>query len=251
MKAIIIDDEKPARDNLKAILKKIFDNIEVVAEADSVESGIKVLTSTKTDVVFLDINLFDGSGFNILEGLETINFHVIFITAYNDFAIRAFRVNALDYLLKPIDIEELQESINKVRKLDKKFKNDSLQETIENLKRKNQNTKLAINESDGVRFVRIQEIIRCQSDNNYTEVHMYSGEIITSSKTLKFFNEVLDKFGFFRIHQSHLVNLKNVKKILKRDGLQVELENGDILDVSRRKKEGLYQEMVAFQSLFS
>ena len=251
MKTVIIDDEKPAREYLNSLIKKYFnDQINVIGEADSVSAGIEILSKLEVDLVFLDINLFDGSGFNILEEIKQINFQVIFITAYNDYAIRAFRVNALDYILKPINIDDLRSAIQKAKQNFNEGQNKTIIEALVNLQLEQKNRRIAIHENDGIRFVNISQIVRCKSDNNYTEIYLADGEKIISSKTLKDYCMMLEDQGFFRIHQSHLVRLSYIKKILKRDGVQVELENGDILDVSRRKKEALSQKLLSLDNEF-
>lgn len=248
IKVVVIDDEKPARDGLIGVLKMNFPNLEIIGEANSVVTGVLMLKSLKPDVVFLDIQLSDGSGFNLLEQLDQIEFQVIFVTAYNSFAINAFKVNALDYVLKPAGIEDLTIAIDKLNKRTALIDSDSLDEIKNNWIKKNSSTsKLAIREFDGVRYLRIDQITRCQSYNNYTEIHLVNGERIMTTKTLKDYTEILENYGFFRIYQSHLINLKMVKKILNKEGLYVEMENGDVLELSRRKKNVLFERMSEFQ----
>ena len=231
MNTIIIDDEKLARENLKETLKKISPSLTIIAEADSVETGLEVLNKYKPDLVFLDINLFDGSGFNVLEGLNKVDFQVIFVTAYDEFAIKAFRADALDYILKPISVTELSNAVQKAI--------DNHARMLNKGKKKPENKRITIKENSGIRFINIDEIIRCKSDNNYTDIILKSGEKILSSRTLKEYATLLEEHDFYRIHQSHLVNLLMIKRIVKRDGYYVELENGETLEVSRRRKEGL------------
>lgn len=234
LKAIIIDDEKLARENMQALLKPYSNELEVIREANSVSTGIECIKECDCDLVFLDINLNDGSGFNILESLteKEKDFCVIFVTAHNEFAINAFQVEALDYLMKPIDKKLLSEAIEKVKKYFSK------KTTLAPSPRK-----LAINEGYSVRFVEIYEIERCISDNNYTEIHLSNGERIVSAKTLKEYDQILINYGFFRIHQSHLVNLKRVLRIVKNELAYVEMTNGVQLPVSRRKKSELMNKM--------
>lgn len=244
IRAVIIDDERPAREYLNNIIEKYFFDIKVIAEADTVTSAIDVLSKYEVDLVFLDINLSDGSGFNILEELENINFYVIFITAFNNYAIRAFKVNALDYILKPINIEELKNALFNAKKRLDQDKNELIKKSLDNLRLDGQNTRLAIQENNGVHFVTINEITRCKADDNYTEFHLKGGGLVISSRTLKEYSAILEEHGFFRIHRSHLVNLKQIKKILRNRGTQVEMKNGDLLEVSRRKKEELNQKVM-------
>jgi two-component system LytT family response regulator len=245
VKVVIVDDEKPARENLKTILNRCFPEINIVGEADAVASGVKLLSTVKTDLVFLDINLFDGSGFNVLQELDQIDFQVIFVTAYSQFALRAFRVNALDYILKPINVAELKDAVNRAISSMDSYSPNNLQTIVDSNESIFKNQRLAVKENDGIRFVDIATIMRCQSDNNYTEIYLVDGKKILSSKTLKEYSEILEDFDFLRIHQSHLVNAKKITRILKKDGLFVELDNGEILQVSRRKKDELYRKMIS------
>lgn len=248
MNVVIIDDEKPARDSLETILKTNYPEVVILAQADSLKTGIEVLNQHKPDVLFLDVNLFDGSGFNLLEHFEQLPFHVIFVTAFNKFAVKAFRYNALDYILKPISTTELSEAIRRVKSYKDVFSTKSLKSITQNWNvKKTYDQKIAIRENDGIRYINISMIRRCQSDSNYTKIHLVDGEKIMTSRTLKSYTEILEEFGFYRIHQSHLVNLEQIKKIISRDGHYVELSNGEIIELSRSRKEQLYVEMESRQ----
>lgn len=247
-RAVVIDDEKHARESLKTILKMNWPQIQVVAEADSVESGVLVVNEINPEVVFLDINLSDGSGFNVLEQLKQIDFQLIFVTAYNNFAIQAFKVNALDYILKPINMEDLSHAISRLEREEAKINKSTLQEITQNwFNRNGQGSKIAIREFDGVRYIDISKILRCQSHNNYTEIYLLQGEKIMTSRTLKEYDSILENHGFFRIYQSHLVNLSHLKKIVNKDGLFVEMDNGDLLELSRGKRDALFEIMETFR----
>ena len=243
MKVVIIDDELPSRENLSNTLATDFPELEIVGEAYSVDSGVDLLSNCEVDLVFLDIDLGSGTGFNILEKLEEINFQIVFVTAYNDYAIRAFKVNALDYILKPINDIELAVAIEKAK--ENKIKTGSKMIKEINLNINDQS--LGVKEKGGIRFIKVLNIIRCKADKNYTEIYLDSKERIVSSKSLKEYAKILESYGFFRIHQSHLVNLKKVKRILREDGIYVQLENNDLLQVSRRKKDALFKMMESFQ----
>lgn len=243
MKVVIVDDERPARENLRTTLNHFFPDIQVVGEADSVVTAVNVLTEVEMDLVFLDVNLFDGSGFNILEELPEINFHVIFVTAYSQFAIRAFRVNALDYILKPVNVNELKQAVEKAMHSTENHQVRILKSALQLKENIFKSQRLAIKENDGIRFIEIPTIIRCKSDNNYTDIFLATGEKIVSSRTLKEYTQILESYDFLRIHQSHLVNTCKITKIHKKDGIYVEMDNGELLEVSRRKKEDLYRKM--------
>lgn len=245
MKYVVIDDEKPARENLKTTLREYFPDLIPVGEADSSKTGVELLNRVSTDLVFLDIDLFDGTGFGMLEKLEKIDFQLIFVTAYNDYAIRAFRVNALYYILKPIVLGELLKAVNRARENQRISQNGRYREMLNNISESPVSQKLAIRESTGIRYLHIADIIRCKSDNSYTEFYLKNGQKFTSSRSLKDYSEILSEFGFFRIHQSHLVRLSSISRIVREGGTFVELDSGDTLPLSRRKKDDLIRKMAA------
>lgn len=239
IKTALIDDELLARQNLTGILNRFFPEIELVNEADSVKSGIEMLMTEQVDLVFLDINLADGSGFKILEHFKHRDFHVIFLTAYDDFAIEAFGVEAVDYLLKPINLTQLKNSLEKVKK---RKQQDEKRKTSEA-----KPYKLAINENESIHFIDVKDILRCKSDDNYTEIYLQDGTRILSARTLKEYSGILERFGFVRVHQSHLINLSQIVQVKKDDGWFAVMKNGDKISVSRRKKEHLFQELAQVQ----
>lgn len=179
----------------------------------------------------------------ILDEFGEINFQVIFVTAYSHFAIQAFRVNALDYILKPVNVNELKEAVKKAMLSEDNYSAQQLKKVGEVKKNILKTQRLAIKQNDGVRFIDIPTILSCKSDNNHTDIFLTTGEKIVSSRTLKEYSQILETYDFLRIHQSHLVNTTKIVKVHKKDGLYVELENGDLLEVSRRKKEDLYRKM--------
>ncbi len=245
IRAIIVDDERPARDNLKTLLERNFNNIKIVGEANSCKMGIEVLNNIPTDLLFLDIDLTDGSGFNILEALDKISFQVIFVTAYDEYAIKAFKYSALDYILKPINLGELHHAIEKMEELISKDQPSQLdlQAILNNLQTKEEDRRIAITDKQEIRFVNVSDIVRCQSDNNYTKIYLLNGERYVVSKTLKEYENLLPQSKFFRVHQSHLVNMDHVSKFLREEGGYVVMRNGDQLEISRRKKEDFFKKM--------
>jgi len=190
-------------------------------------------------LVFMDINLSDGSGFSVLEGVENLNFKVIFVTAYDQYAIKAFNYSAIGYVLKPIDLEDLRSAIDRGKIKSETEESSAIKALLENFSKKEKDRKIAIPERDGITFVNVNEIVRCQSDNNYTEIHLKSGQKILVSKPLKKYEELLPEDIFFRIHQSHLVNLNEVARFLKEEGGYLIMNDGTQLEISRRKKEEL------------
>lgn len=239
IKAVIIDDEVPARDNLKQIIQDNFSNVEIIAEADSVASGVQLLTKVSPDLVLLDINLNDGSGFNLLEQLGEISFNVIFVTAYDQYAIKAFQFNALDYVLKPIDIDQLKASFKKHKEsLQKNYiTKEELKIVLGNYSGKDLDKKLAVHELDKISYIPIIEITRIEADGNYSTLYFQDGTKKVTSKTLKTYEEILPKSIFCRIHQSNILNLNFIKEYNKEDGSFAVLNDGTKIAVSRRRKE--------------
>lgn len=240
MRAVIIDDNEKARIALKSDLEDYCEHVDVVGEADGVESGLKVLAKKKPDLVFLDIKMGDRTGFDLLEELPKENAcQVIFTTAYDEFAIKAFKYSALDYLLKPIDSDDLVKAVDKV-KVDKGGNDYS--DLIDQLKgKKPQNIVLA--ESDRIHVVAIESIIRCSSDKNYTTFWTTDHKQITVSKTLKEYDELLSDQDFVRVHHGHLVNINQIKELVKVGGPYLVMKDDSQVPVSSRKKDDLMQKL--------
>ena len=241
IRAIIIDDEIKSRETLNGMLSRYCKNVEIVAEADGYTTGISQIKKHQPDVIFLDIQMLDGSGFKLLEDVGEINFEVIFTTAFDQYAIRAIKYSALDYLLKPVLPEDL---INAVEKVEKKHKNigkgPNIEFLLENLKNKsNDPKKIILSTSDGMHVIEIDDIIRCESDDYYTIFFLKSGKKIMVSKTLKENEELLSAHNFIRPHKSHLVNVKYIKSFLKVDGGSIVMSDGSEIPVSRRKREAI------------
>ncbi len=235
IRTIIIDDEERGRRTLKSQISRYCPELEIVGEANGVNTGLEIVRKEKPDVVFLDIQMQDGTGFDLLEQLHQVNFAVIFATAYDQYAVQAFKFSATDYLLKPIDPDQL---INAVDKLKSEIDTQNLNKKLEALfSNRNNFEKIALPTFDGIILVKIKEIIRCQSESNYTTLYLPQGNKIVVTKTLKDFDEMLSPLGFFRIHQSHLINMSFVNKYIKGDGGAVKMEDGTVLEVARRRKD--------------
>jgi two-component system LytT family response regulator len=245
IKAILIDDDSNLRSGMKGLLALFAPQIEIIGEADTVATGVAIIEKVKPQLIFLDIQLTDGTGFDILEKItEThgkIESHVVFITAHEEFAIKAFRFSALDYLLKPVDPEELKKVIEKINKTilkNNEFSNVEL--LLENIKKQTNSFKrIALSNSDGIHLFEISDIIRCESEDNYTKFFIKNSKTILISKTLKEYEELLTGHGFERIHQSHLINLAYLKSYIKKDGGYVMMSDNSHLPISQRKKERL------------
>lgn len=236
-KVIIIDDESGARNALSAIIKNYTKNFEIVAQADDVDTGISAILKHNPDIVLLDINLQTGTGFDLLNQLPEINFKIIFITAYDEFAIKAIKYSAFDYILKPIDADELILTFEKFKKSEKKsIQTEQLKNLWENISTENtKKKKIVLKTSDSIHIVNITDIIYCKSDSNYTEFHTSDKKIIVSN-TLKYYEKVLEPHFFVRCHQSFLVNPEHIKTYEKKDGGYLVVSNDDQVYVSASKK---------------
>jgi two-component system, LytTR family, response regulator len=237
--AIIVDDELKSRESLKILLEEFCDNVTVKALCQDVADAVQAIQQYKPDVVFLDIQLQRETGFDLLTQLGDFDFEVIFTTAYAEYAIKAFKFAAIDYLLKPIDIEELKRALSKVEKR----RNDSismrLQQLMQNLKNtSSENYKLALPTTDGLVFIKMQDILYCEASSNYTEITVMDGKKYIVSRTLKEYEDMLGEHNFYRIHNSYLINLNAIKKYVRGEGGYVIMANDKSLDVSKRKKEG-------------
>ncbi len=247
IKAILIDDDSNLRSGMKGLLAMFAPQIEIIGEADTVATGVAIIEKVKPQLIFLDIQLTDGTGFDILEKITEkygkIESHVVFITAHEEFAIKAFRFSALDYLLKPVDPEELKKVIEKINKTilkNNEFSNVEL--LLENIKKQTNSFKrIALSNSDGIHLFDISDIIRCESEDNYTKFFIKNNKTILISKTLKEYEELLTAHGFERIHQSHLINLAYLKSYIKKDGGYVMMSDNSHLPISQRKKERLQE----------
>jgi len=243
IKALIIEDEKDSREAIISLLQLVSKDIEVIGEAANVKDGINLIDQNKFDILFLDIDLHGGTGFNVLEGISNRDFNLVFTTAHNDHAVKAFRYSAIDYLLKPIDPGELSAAIQKVKE---KKKMDSIENKVqllfENFHQK-KFERMSFPTIDGFEIIPTQDIILFSAESNYTNVHLKSGKKILVTKTIKVYEDLLSNAGFFRVHQSHLVNLSYIVKYNNADGGSVTLSDNTVVYVARRKKESLLKEL--------
>ena len=244
---ILIDDDQNLRNGMKMLLERYAPELSIIGEADSVESGVDAMRSLQPQVVFLDIQLGDGTGFDILESIANQNgkssSHIVFITAHEQYAIKAFRFSALDFLLKPVDPEELKKVIEKIKGvLDKNVDYAHIDLLLENIRKKVDNFKrIALSTAEGIHLFEFSDIIRCESEDNYTTFYIKNNKPIVISKTLKEYEDLLTEHGFERIHQSHLINLSYLKSYIKKDGGYVVMADNSNLPISQRKKERLQE----------
>jgi len=245
IKAVIIDDIKNSRITLADDLNTYCPEIRVEGEADGVKTGVELIRRVKPDIVFLDIELEDGTGFDILDSFDKIDFKIIFITGLDSYGIKAIKFSALDYLLKPVDPDDLVKAINKFKesemRYDIKSNVDYLLENIRGVKPKFK--RLALNSADKVNMVNIDDIIRCESQSNYTLFYLRGGEQILVTKSLKEYENLLEEYSFIRVHHSHLINLNYLKEYVKTDGGYAVMTDKSNVPVSVRKRDNLLREL--------
>jgi two-component system LytT family response regulator len=243
IKVVIVDDEKINRDIIRRLLNDYFPEITVVAEADSVQSAMSEIKKFSPDLVFLDIEIKGGTGFDVLQLLKPYRFKVIFITAFDNFAVKAFKFSAVDYILKPVNDSEFQQSVQNTLKLIKTegYNEKQNELLLEYYQKKTQQGKIVLRTTEALHIIDIFDIIYCKSDNAYTWFFLTTGEEIIVSKGIKEYVSLLEEYGFFRPHQSYLVNLNYVKKIDKGDGGFIVLKNGKEIPVSSRQKKKIIE----------
>lgn len=245
IKALIIDDEAKARNVLNHYLISLVPEISEIRQADSVDSALELLKSFQPGIVILDVEMPHKTGFDFLLALKDPAFEIIFTTAYNQYAIQAIRFSALDYLLKPVDPDELRNAVN--RYIEKQKPASQKKELFDNLvqnigKKEVKDFRLAVPSSQGVFFFTLDEILRLEADRNYTVIHLVGKRPFVASKTLKHFEEMLEEFSFIRTHKSHLVNSFHIVR-LSNDHEYVLLSDGSKIEISRRKKDEVQQQL--------
>lgn len=242
LRAVIVEDELKSRETLRGLLNRFCDDVLICAEAGGVQSGKEAILEHQPDLVFLDIEMPDGSGFRLLERLDEINFEIIFTTAFEQFAIKAIRYAALDYLLKPIVPDELVAAVEKVRQLKQRKSNQKQIEVLLNNINPDQleSKKIVLSTSEKIHVVAMNDIIRCESDNYYTHFYFTDSTHLLISKTLKDVESLLEEGNFIRPHKSHLINTKYIRNF-NREQVAILLTDGSMIPVSRRKKEKILE----------
>lgn len=238
LNAIIVDDEMSSVQNLEQKLVEFCPDITVIATAQKPEDAILLIQQHNPDVVFLDIEMPRMSGFRMLDKLQDFQFDIIFTTAYNHYAIDAIRISAFDYLMKPIAINDLQQCVERLVK----HRSRHTAERLDVLKRsmadtRNQEDKIAVPTGDGLEFLPVRSIVHIESSSNYSKLFLADGKNMLVTRQLKDFEDMLVPYHFFRVHNSHLINLHCIRKYIRGEGGQVIMQNGDVIDVARRKKE--------------
>ena len=234
-KVVIIEDELQAKNALEAILDEL--GINISGYAQSVDQAYLLINELKPDLIFLDIELINGTAFDLLDKFETISFDIIFVTGHDEFAVKAFRYNAIDYLLKPVVFSQLKEAIFKMEKL-RNPKNIDVQvkHLLDSMKKKSFE-RILLHTQEGISIIPKQNIVRLESDGNYTIIFTNTGQKHLSSNNLKYYEDILPEPLFFRVHQSHIVNIDFIIKILKEDGGYVVIDNNKKIPIARRRKD--------------
>jgi two-component system LytT family response regulator len=239
MRAIMIDDEKHCSESLRFLIEEFTPQVELIAETNDPFQGLGLITAHRPDLLFLDIEMPHLNGFDLLSKLSNLKFVTFFTTAYDEFALKALKHNAVDYLLKPIDEQELQQAVAKaeeqINSSDLQFKLHALLNQLGKSEPQVEG-KISLPTMEGLEFVKVQAIIRCQSDSNYTDLFLVDGQQLVVSKTLKEIEELLPSSCFVRVHHSHVVNLNHIMRYQKGAGGVLVMDNGDHVNVSRSKK---------------
>lgn len=243
MKVLVIDNEPNLRTAIKALLQAFCPGIKIIEEADGVKSGLQKLKTFQPDIVLLDVEMEDGTGFDLMKQVINPGFQLIFITAHNKYAIEAFQFSAIDYLLKPVDPDALQKSIQKASL---NIRNSNLQQQVEVLLQQlagiqNHERKIVLKDIENTYFIKVSDILYCEADGTYTKFYFINNNPILVSKNLKEYETILEPLGFLRTHHSFLVNPEKIKMYDKSDGGSLVLEGGKSIPVSQRKKEFVMQ----------
>ncbi len=242
LRVLIIDDEDHMRDTLIKLLELHCPDVLVVGQASGVVTGAAAINEFHPDLVFLDIQMKDGTGFDLLYNLPSIDFKVIFVTAYDKYALQAFRCSAVDYLLKPVNPELLTDAVKRAGQMIQKHFNLQMRALEENLKSvNNQHKKIIIKTTENIHLLDMKSIISCESENSYTTIHTAGGDKILVSKTLKDYEDMLADCGFYRVHKSYLINLLQIKRFERQDGGYIVMSNDLKIPVASRKRDELLQ----------
>ena len=250
IKAIIIEDEISGLNNLKNLLSTHCSDVNVIADARNIKEGVQILNdpSLKPDVAFLDISLPDGLVFNMLNDYaDKIDFDIIFVTAFEKYAIKACQYSSIGYIVKPIDPDELKESVSRITP----GKNNKIRKRVnlfsQHYNNPNAFEKMSISALDGIYFINIRDIVRCEAEDNYTHIHLKDGDKITASKTIKAYEDLLSGVNFYRVHKSHLINLNYMRKFVKGDGGYLVMDDDKKIEVSRRRRPAFMEQMRRLQ----
>lgn len=247
LNVVIIEDEIRSRETLKSLLTEFCDDVNVLGMAGAVGDAVDLIKKVKPELIFLDIELQTGTGFDVLNQIEDRNFDVIFTTAFEQYAIKAIKFSSLDYLLKPIDIDELQEALDKAKeRKDTTSTSQQLNLLLKNVENKpNQRKKICLSTSDGLEFIDIENICYCEANGSYTNFTIKPDKKLMVSKNLKEYENLLSDHSFMRVHNSYLINLNEVKKFVKSEGGYILMNDDKQVAISQSKREEFLERMIA------
>lgn len=245
LQVIIVEDEFHSRETLKTFLEEYCPEVEVLDTASNVEEAITKISNYQPNLVFMDIELQTGTGFDVIQKIKHLNFHLIFTTAFEHYAIKAIKFSSIDYLLKPIDLEELLEAVQKAKSL---VQEESRQHLLENLLSNFQtptleNRKICLATSEGIEFIPTNQISYCEANGSYTDFHLTDGRKLVVSKNLKEYENLLGEMNFMRVHNSFLINLGEVKKFVKSEGGYIVMNNDRQVSISNSKRDAFMKRM--------
>ncbi len=245
LKAVIVEDELRSREFLKKLIEEFCPQVHVVETAATVDEAVAAINNHKPNLLFLDIELHTGTGFDVLQAVTHTDLRVIFTTAYDHYAVKAIKFSAVDYLLKPIDVDELQGAVKKAEEqLDNNYGGLALQELLKNIKKPaNSDFSVTLATSEGLEFVPLQEIIRLEASGPYTHFFLQGGKKIIVSKNLKEYEMLLSDHNFFRLHNSHMINMKEVKRMVKTDGGYAIMSDDSMISISPKKKDEFMEQI--------
>jgi len=249
IKAIIVEDELNGRKNLNNLIDQHCPDVEIIGEAGSVQEGEELFADPlmKPEVAFMDINLPDGLVFKLLNNLRPISFEIIFVTAFEEYAVKACEYSSIGYILKPIDPDALQEAVARIKNRQQDQIDKRLEIFSNYYNNPNAFTKMSISAIDGIYFVNIRDIVRFEAEDNYTHIYLNNGERITASKTIKSYEELLLPFNFYRVHKRHVINLNYMRKFVKGEGGYVIMDDAMKIEVSRRRRPAFMEQIRRLQ----
>ncbi|HFA48010.1 MAG TPA: response regulator transcription factor [Bacteroidetes bacterium] len=245
VKAIIVEDEIRSMNNIKNLLRKHCPEVELIGDALNIEEALELFEDPafQPDIAFLDISLPDGLVFKMLDQLRPVNFEIVFITAYNEHAIKACEYSSIGYILKPIDPDELIQAVSRVRVTRSEKMGQRIEIFNKQLRNPNAFEKMSISAIDGIYFVSIKDIVRFEAEDNYTHIFLQNKERITASKTIKAYEDMLASVNFYRVHKRHVINLNYMRKFIKGDGGYLIMDDGKKIEVSRRRRPAFMEQM--------
>lgn len=239
MKVVVIDDEDRSRQTIVQLLNKYCPEVTIVCECNSAQDAFVQINLTRPDLIFLDVQMPNASGFDLLKKFPSVDFEVVFVTAYNQYALQAIKICALDYLLKPVQIDELIQAVEKAgKRISERDSSKKISQLLNNLVNKNIYTaKIALPSGSGLDFVPISKIVRCEADGSYTHIYLDNGQRFTTTRSLREYEEMLPETQFFRPHNSHIINMEHILKYQKGEGGTVIMSDKSTVDIAKRRKK--------------